>query len=151
MNPMTMHRSVGRRIAACRTGSGLSQARVARRAGLDPSYLSKIERGNVHPTIRTAERVAAALRVSLEKLLGPSPGTDKAGACPVTRSGQCLIDLVDTGTFSERNNLPETYSPFQLRLLASFASVMQSASPTLLKTLDSLLREFSTLQTATTR
>lgn len=142
---MTTHRSVGRRIAARRAEAGLSQAVVARRAGLDPSYLSKIEKGRIHPTIRMAERIAGAMRIPLPELLGPSPESEGEG-CPVTRSGRCLLDLVESGRPSNAGGGAETYTAAQFRLQARFAGVVHRSSPALLKALDALVREISTLQ-----
>lgn len=53
---------LGKRITAIRHQRGLSQATVARRVGVDPSYLSRIENEKVHPTVGTAVRIAVALR-----------------------------------------------------------------------------------------
>ncbi len=69
---------VGLRMLATRLQRGLSQDAVARRAGLDPSYLCRIEGGKVNPTVRTVVRVAEGLRVSPNELLRPSPADEKA-------------------------------------------------------------------------
>jgi transcriptional regulator with XRE-family HTH domain len=50
----------GERINASRLARKLSQVAVARRAGIAASYLSRIESGNVHPTLGTALRIASA-------------------------------------------------------------------------------------------
>ena len=64
---------VGQRIAANRIRRGLSQTLVSRRTGLDPSYLSRIETGKVHPTVRTAMKIAAAMQITPGELLGRPP------------------------------------------------------------------------------
>jgi transcriptional regulator with XRE-family HTH domain len=86
---------LGRRVAALRVQRGFSQGAVSRRAGIHPSYLSRIETGKVHPTVRTATRIAGAMRISLNDLLGPTPA-EKDHPCPVTVNGQCLVDLMDS-------------------------------------------------------
>jgi transcriptional regulator with XRE-family HTH domain len=53
-----------------RAGIGLSQEELARRAGLDRSYVSGIERGVRNPTLLTMQRLANVLKVSLLDLLG---------------------------------------------------------------------------------
>jgi len=124
---------IGKRITARRLQRGLSQGIVSRRAGIDPSYLSRIETGKVHPTVRTAGRIADALRVSLGELLGPLPPARKAQPCPVSSSGRCLMDLLDTGRAEDTPAKPESYTPRQLRLLRRFTRVLQEGSPAVLR------------------
>ncbi len=124
---------IGKRITSRRLQRGLSQGVVSRRAGIDPSYLSRIETGKVHPTVRTANRIAGALNVSLGELLGPLPPARKAHPCPVTAGGRCLMDLLDTGRDETAAPKPESYSPRQLRLLRRFTHVLQEGSPEVLR------------------
>lgn len=132
---------VGKRIAAGRVKRGLSQGVVSRRAGIDPSYLSRIENQKVQPTVRMALRIAEALRLPLEELLGASPAEQKGQPCPVSISGACLLDLIDTGARSVRGSRPETYTPQQLRLLRRLTALVQRASPKTLRALELLLKE----------
>lgn len=134
---------IGKRIAANRLQKGLSQATVSRRAGIDPSYLSRIETGKVHPTVRMAMRISSALRVSVQDLLGPSPPDQKDHPCPVTSGGQCLLDLIDTGPDSESPDGRERYTPRQLRLIRKFTGLLQQGNPGLVKALEVLLAELT--------
>ncbi|MGO0062361.1 helix-turn-helix domain-containing protein [Brevibacillus fluminis] len=59
---------VGNRIRFFRKGSGLSQEQLAFKAGLNPSYLGQVERGEKSPTIDSLEKIATALDVTLEDL-----------------------------------------------------------------------------------
>ncbi len=127
----------GRRIAAARARRGHSQATVARRAGIDPSYLSRLETGRVQPTVRMALRIAGALRMPLEDLLGSTPPEKRGLPCPVSRSGRCLMDLLDTGTHPEAG--PEAFSQRQLRLLRQFAAVLQESDLSVQRALEVLL------------
>ncbi len=53
---------------------GLAQSEWARRAGLPPPVLCDLARGRRNPTLRTVERLAAAIgRPPWEILRGPSP------------------------------------------------------------------------------
>ena len=115
---------IGRRIVAWRQRRGLSQATVSRRAGLNQSYLSRLESGKIQPTLRTVQRVATALRTPLTELLGPAPPTRTERPCPVSRGGQCLMDLVDTGAEFTRGDGPERYSSRQLRLIRRFTALV---------------------------
>jgi DNA-binding XRE family transcriptional regulator len=133
--------NVGQRVSAWRRQRGLAQGVVSRRAGIDPSYLSRIETGKVHPTVRTAMRIAGALRVSLNDLLGPSPASGKDHPCPVSVSGRCVMDLIDTGSQYGRVSSGERYTPRQLRLLRRFTVLLQRSNPNLQKALEVLVGE----------
>src|SRR4051812_38185009 len=53
---------VGRAVRAAREADGVSQRELARRAGISPSVISRIEAGIVRqPDERTSDRIAAAL------------------------------------------------------------------------------------------
>ena len=129
---------VGSRIAAWRSTRGLSQSTISRNAGIAPSYLSRIENGRVHPTVRTAMRIAAALGVTMNDLLGPSPPDRKNRPCPVSAGGLCFLELIDTGSHSKRGADPERYSPRQIRLLREFRRLVQYSSPNMLVALELL-------------
>ena len=132
---------VSKRIVAARHRHRVSQSAVAKRAGIHPSYLSRIERGKVHPTVATAMRLATALRVSLNDLLGPSPTTQKDQPCPVSANGRCLMDLFDAGPDSGRTGDGEIYSSQQLRLIRKFLALLRHGSPGLLTALEGLVGE----------
>ena len=132
---------MGRRVAARRIERGFSQAALSRRTGINPSYLSRIETGKVHPTVRTALRIAGALGLSLEDLVGPSPPERRPQPCPVSASGRCMMDLVDPGVGTGPHGETEVYSPQQIRLLRKTAAIMRRGSPELQKAVDILLAE----------
>lgn len=70
---------LGARLRALRQGKGLSAKEVAGRAGLSPSYLSRLENGHLSPTVATLTRVVQALGESLATVFG------SADAGPVVR------------------------------------------------------------------
>jgi len=55
-----------------RTEAGLSQAELARRAGVSQPMIAKMEHPDYNPTIETLEKVAAALGARLEVSLAPA-------------------------------------------------------------------------------
>jgi transcriptional regulator with XRE-family HTH domain len=58
-----------------RVRRGLSQEALAVDAGVDRSYVGRIERGVENPTVETLDRLAAALEVAVgELLLAPKHG-----------------------------------------------------------------------------
>jgi len=60
-----------------RTERGLSQAKLAARADVDPSTVNQIERGAREANVPTLRKLAAALDVSLAELLGEAPSDSK--------------------------------------------------------------------------
>jgi DNA-binding XRE family transcriptional regulator len=54
-------RSIGKKIAALRQESGLTQLELARKAGLRPETVSRIERGEANPTARTIASLLKAM------------------------------------------------------------------------------------------
>lgn len=59
----------GRKVRKIRLDRGLSQGKLAEKLGVDPSYVSQIERGVNNMSLRKIEQVAKMLDVSIEKLL----------------------------------------------------------------------------------
>jgi transcriptional regulator with XRE-family HTH domain len=141
------HRSstpdLGQRVAASRSQLGLSQTDVAKRAGLAASYLSRIENGKIHPTVRTAQKIAGALRVPLAELLGPTPLQQRDQGCPVSSRGICLIDLIDHRPQLRSVDSDEHYSPRQIRVMRRFTKLLREGSPELLNSLDVIIGALS--------
>lgn len=77
-----VYREIGARIRALRQALKLTQAEVAERAGIDPSFYGQIERGANVPSLRTLFAVAGVLRVKPAALL-PAPSAGPA-ADPLT-------------------------------------------------------------------
>jgi len=86
-----------------RVTRGLSQARLARRAQLDHSYLSRLEAGTRVPSRDTVLQLCTALRLSLDE-------TDAlliaAGYTPRHRQLSCDPLLLDLADVLERPTLP---------------------------------------------
>jgi len=129
----------GIRVAARRKERCLSQRQVAAVVGIDPSYLSRIERGRVQPTIGTAVRIATALRASLNDLAGPSPAETRDRPCPISNDGQCLMDLVDLTLEETFEPGDRHYSPREIRLIRRFVRFMRTCSPSSMKAVEVLL------------
>ena len=60
--------SFGKNVRRLRDASGLTQQGVAKKADLDPTYISGIERGVRNPSLLSITRLAKALRVSVSEL-----------------------------------------------------------------------------------
>jgi DNA-binding XRE family transcriptional regulator len=55
---------LGRNLRCVRTAAGLTQTALAKRSGLDRSYVSGLEAGQRNPTALTLQRLAKVLRVA---------------------------------------------------------------------------------------
>ena len=55
-------------VRRLRTDKGLTQSALARRVGLDPSQVSRLEKGKGNPRWATARRIAVGLGVTLAEL-----------------------------------------------------------------------------------
>ena len=60
--------AIGRQIRAFRAGLGMTVVELARRSGLSPAMISKIERGVTPPSLATLSAVASALNVPVTAL-----------------------------------------------------------------------------------
>lgn len=69
--------NLGNAIKLCRTQRNLSQAELARSAGISVSYLSLLERGKRDPTMSTVESIAEALTVPVSILVFLSADPDE--------------------------------------------------------------------------
>lgn len=65
--------SLRERFVSARKGRGLSQLELANAVGVDPSTISRIERGAVHPSGKVATDVARVCHVDVNELLGVVP------------------------------------------------------------------------------
>lgn len=86
--PGANDRVAGDLIAHIRQTSGLSQAELARRSGLQSSVLSAYEHGRRQPSVSALARIARAAGLELEI----SPLTD---ADALERSGRVLLDVLE--------------------------------------------------------
>jgi transcriptional regulator with XRE-family HTH domain len=74
---------VGERVRALREAAHLTQAELARRAGVAKSFISTVERGGQAASITSLDRIARALRAPLRALFDdepapPPPGKEEA-------------------------------------------------------------------------
>ncbi|MBS3937519.1 MAG: helix-turn-helix transcriptional regulator [Peptococcaceae bacterium] len=62
-------KTLPQRLKEIRATQGLSQAELAEKAGLSQPFIGAIEAGKKSPTVRTVEKLAVALGVSIFELL----------------------------------------------------------------------------------
>jgi len=66
MNDMAY--TIGERLRTYRTRAGMTQMKLAERAGVHHTYIGQLERGEKNATLETIEKVARALDLSFETL-----------------------------------------------------------------------------------
>jgi len=139
MAAITARIDVGRRLAAERQRKGVTQATVARRAGLAAEYLSRIETGRVQPTFRTVLRVAEALDVGLDRIVCPSTPR-QPDPCPVS-GGACMLELVRSEAVIRRGERGASFTPKELRLLRRVADWIRTAPRDRVRALEILMED----------
>ncbi len=65
----SISKQFGTAVRSRRMAVGMSQEKLAERAGLHPTYVSMIERGVRNATLDVSARIANALKVDLPKLI----------------------------------------------------------------------------------
>ncbi|WP_339241263.1 helix-turn-helix transcriptional regulator [Paenibacillus sp. FSL F4-0243] len=63
---------VGKKIRQHRKAANLTQEKLGEILSMDPSYIGRIERGEVNITLETISKVAEALRISPYEFFKPS-------------------------------------------------------------------------------
>ena len=66
---MDIVKKLGQNLKEIRLDKGLSQGKLAKKLGVDPSYISQIERGLGNMSLKKIERLAKALEVTIEQLI----------------------------------------------------------------------------------
>lgn len=62
---MSVSKHVGQTIRSLRKAQGLTQEKLAEKAGLHRTYIGALERGEKSPTVETLARVARALNSTM--------------------------------------------------------------------------------------
>ena len=66
---MDIAKKFGQKVKELRLAKNLSQGKLAKRLGVNASYISQIERGLGNLSLRRIEKLANALRVAIKDLL----------------------------------------------------------------------------------
>nr|WP_133848647.1 helix-turn-helix transcriptional regulator [Labedaea rhizosphaerae] len=120
---------VGRRVREVRHWRQMNLTATAGLAGLSPSYLSMIERGQRPVTKRSVlEALARALRVSPVELTGQPHGMSDAGAADSHTAMATLADLLGGWWVGEVPDAPRRPLPEVLARLNSFHAARNSGT-----------------------
>lgn len=108
-----------RELRGARNARGLTQAEAAERAGIAVEVYGRLERGRALPRADTLVRLAAALHISTDGLLGRTPGAP----WPTAREPQ--VEYLDRPEVRRLMHRLEGASPRTVRLLAAVASAIE--------------------------
>ena len=87
--------NIGQAIQLARSKRKLSQAALAKRAGISVSYLSLLERGRHDPPLSTIQRIAAALVMPVEILFFLGAEEGELGQLNRDLAGQLAITALE--------------------------------------------------------
>lgn len=151
MTAVVSEATVGARLRELRLARGLTQERLARRAGFSDAYISKLERSTSPPPRATLRRLATCLEVVPESLAGADDKTLHDGGARRREILNAAVALFST----------EGYSHTSIRALAKragcstanlyhhfgakyeiFVTLIESAMDAHLSGLDEALRRF---------
>jgi SOS-response transcriptional repressor LexA len=105
--PPVFRGHVGQRIRFYRRQHELTQAALARKAGVNQSFLSEIERGLRNPSPTSMKAIAHALDVAPAVLIGPGPAHDTPQ--PLEMMEMPLFESIPVENPSEYPTPPETF------------------------------------------
>ncbi|MFT8890121.1 MAG: helix-turn-helix transcriptional regulator [Ethanoligenens sp.] len=89
---------IGERLRNYRLQSGYSQDVLAERAGVHPTYIGQLERGEKNATLESIEKIAQALNLPLEKLFEHlSPDEDTSSI-----ASDCYRLIQSKGTIEQK-------------------------------------------------
>jgi transcriptional regulator with XRE-family HTH domain len=76
MDRWSSHMNYGNGLTVARTKAGLSKRQLAKKVGVDASYITNIEAGRKKPSLDTMEKLADAVGVPMTVLMLFSSGAD---------------------------------------------------------------------------
>lgn len=85
---MDSHALVARNIRRLRVAKELSQEALAHEAGIDRSYMSRLERGLENPTVAILDKLAVALAAEIVELFAPAGAARAASNLKPGRKSQ---------------------------------------------------------------
>ena len=115
--------SLGDALRAARKAKGLTQEDAAERVGISPPFYARMERGATLPSVPTLARLATALGVGADVLLGLVPGRLEAVASEAPASWPAIdAESADVRRLVRRLRRAR---PRTVRLLAILAAELE--------------------------
>ncbi|HUZ07100.1 MAG TPA: helix-turn-helix domain-containing protein [Candidatus Paceibacterota bacterium] len=94
-----MKHKLTNRLAECRAAKGISKSQLAYYLDLDRAAVTRLERGDIRPSIETAFRLAAYFKKPVDEIFQLVEGDDKINFLSVAGCGQ------------EQQTMPGTTNP----------------------------------------
>ncbi len=135
--------TLGKRILGFRLKSKRTQQQVSQLTGLAVSYLSRLENDRMSPSIRTLTRISEALHVPLTSFFDNKPILEAKDRCPVSLSGQCILDQLFAGQGQRPETNQESYSPQQLKILRACNDLLHRGDKETVKMLSLLMKSLT--------
>lgn len=101
-------RLIGGNIKKIRKAQGLTQEKLGKKAGYDYRYIGFLEQSRVNPTIRTLEKVAAALNFSLRDLFPKNSELEtgkKGGPAKITEREKIMAHIMKDLNIADEKTL----------------------------------------------
>ncbi len=136
--------TLGKRILELRLKSNRTQQQVSQLTGLAVSYLSRLENDRMSPSIRTLTKISEALHVPLTSFFDGKPVLEAKDRCPVSLSGQCILDQLFVGQGQRPKTNLESYSPQQLEILRACNFLLHKGDKEIVKMLSLLMKSLTT-------
>ncbi|MBI4527610.1 MAG: helix-turn-helix transcriptional regulator [Deltaproteobacteria bacterium] len=137
--------SVGKKLLKLRLQSKKTQHELGAATGMAVSYLSRLENDRIAPTVRTLSKVAGALGVPVTSFFESGAVLEETDRCPVSVSGNCILDQLFVGRGRKPKIAVEGYSPQQLEALRLCNFLLHSQDKELLRALIITLKSFLAL------
>jgi transcriptional regulator with XRE-family HTH domain len=143
-SPVPDETSLGQRIQSVRKRHGLTQAELARAAGVSTSLIRKLEQGEINDTrLETAHKIAAALGVATSALVpgGDAPVPDPKSLVSWQPVRSALESTPSAGPPEEPTleGVSSTFRGMLPLLLASRLSELGAVLPSMLRDADALV------------
>ena len=105
----SLAKNLAQNLGALRAARGLTQAELARQAGVPRSTLTRLESGSGNPSLSNLARLADALQVTIEELLAP-PRAD----CVLIPGGDLKVTRYSKGKVAITRLLPDPIEGLEL-------------------------------------
>ena len=122
LQPEQLQQSLGEVARAARERLGLTQAQVARQAGIAANVYGRIERGGMMPAVPTLRKLARILGISADALLALSPADVAASVDAPAPEGNLSPELL------QLVSMLRGWSPAKVKRLIRVLKVLENAT-----------------------
>ncbi len=122
LQPEQLQQSLGEVARAARERLGLTQAQVARQAGIAANVCGRIERGGMMPAVPTLRKLARTLGISADALLALSPADVAASVDAPAPKGNLSPELL------QLVSMLRGWSPAKVKRLIRVLKVLENAT-----------------------